>query len=169
MNPSEPAGARHHLPPLLVLAVGNRSRGDDALGPALLDRLRAGGIGLEGSEVELLEDFQLQVEHALDLDGRRAVLFVDALAAGSTPAGAEPALKALEPREGARLWTHALLPEALLQVARSLGRSVPPAALLAIPGRDFGLGEGLSPPAQAALGRAEALARAWIAAHTAAT
>ena len=60
--------------PLLVIAVGNRSRGDDALGPALLDGLRDdAAIG-----VDLLEEFQLQVEHALDLVGRRGVLFVDA-------------------------------------------------------------------------------------------
>jgi hypothetical protein len=64
---------------LLVIAVGNRSRGDDALGPLLLDRLeRWRASGDRGADLELLEDFQLQIEHALDLAGRRLVLFVDA-------------------------------------------------------------------------------------------
>jgi len=49
--------------PVLVLAVGNPSRGDDALGPLAAQRLAA----LELSGVEVLTDFQLQVEHALDL------------------------------------------------------------------------------------------------------
>jgi Ni,Fe-hydrogenase maturation factor len=31
------------IAPLLVLAVGNPSRGDDALGPALAERLEAAG------------------------------------------------------------------------------------------------------------------------------
>ena len=67
--------------PLLVLAVGNPSRGDDALGPLLLERLQADGWDA-GGQVELLCDFQLQVEHTLDLQGRSAVLLVDAARPG---------------------------------------------------------------------------------------
>ena len=78
-DPPAPATdeARAPVAPLLVLAVGNPSRGDDALGPRLLDALHAAGADLDG-QVELLGDFQLQIEHVLDLRGRRAVLFVDA-------------------------------------------------------------------------------------------
>ena len=67
------------VPPLLVLAWGNPSRGDDALGPLLAERLlaHAGAPSLVG-RVEVLTDFQLQVEHALDLVGRERILFVDA-------------------------------------------------------------------------------------------
>jgi predicted GNAT family N-acyltransferase len=65
--------------PLLVLAWGNPSRGDDALGPLLAERLlihvQTAGLA---SRVEVLTDFQLQVEHALDLVGRERILFVDA-------------------------------------------------------------------------------------------
>jgi len=64
--------------PLLVFGWGNPSRGDDALGPLFVERLRgmAERAGLGG--MEFLEDYQLQVEHALDLVGRVRVLFVDA-------------------------------------------------------------------------------------------
>ena len=45
--------ARAPVAPLLVLAVGNPSRGDDALGPRLLEALHAAGADLDG-QVELL-------------------------------------------------------------------------------------------------------------------
>ena len=60
--------------PVLVLAVGNPSRGDDALGPELAARLEAAAL----PGVEVITEFQLQVENALDLEGRERVIFVDA-------------------------------------------------------------------------------------------
>ena len=65
--------------PILVLTCGNPSRGDDALGSALHELLvahkRATG---DLCEVEVLTDFQLQIEHAVDLAGRDCVSFADA-------------------------------------------------------------------------------------------
>ena len=61
--------------PFLVFAIGNESRGDDALAPLLVRQLLTEGIN---SQVELIEDYQLQVEHVTDLAGRSVVLFVDA-------------------------------------------------------------------------------------------
>lgn len=72
--------------PTLVFGYGNPSRGDDALGWRLieqLDALRAAGR-LAG--VDLLSDFQLQIEHVLDLRGRTRVIFVDA-ELGEAPGG----------------------------------------------------------------------------------
>ena len=70
----------------LVFGWGNPGRGDDALGPLLIERLEAARALRPGWEgVELLCDFQLQIEHALDLQGRARVLFVDASAAGEAP------------------------------------------------------------------------------------
>jgi hypothetical protein len=65
--------------PVVVFACGNPSRGDDALGPLLLDQLQI-WLDEEGlaDGFELISDFQWQVEHALDLVGRRLALFVDA-------------------------------------------------------------------------------------------
>lgn len=143
--------------PLLVIAVGNRSRGDDALGPLLLDALR--GQGHEG--VELLEEFQLQVEHALDLAGRAAVLFVDASRA-PVPGGA--ALAPLVPQRGHPPASHSLAPAAVLGVFEQVQQApAPPAWLLAIQGEAFGLGEGLSGSAARHLALALDHARRWIA------
>jgi hydrogenase maturation protease len=154
------------LAPLLIIAIGNPSRGDDALGPALLELLDADGIQADGA-VELLTDFQLQVEHALDLAGRRAVLFVDAAwpgPAGSAGAGADGVtLTPITADAAAPLSTHALRPQAVLQVCASLKQPVPPAWQLAIVGVSFELGAPMSNVAGARLAQARDLAHGWIA------
>lgn len=145
--------------PLLVLAIGNPSRGDDALGPLLLERLQHANMPAAG-DVELLTDFQLQVEHALDVEGRQAVLFVDAAHAG-TSHGAT--ITPIFPDTSLRPGTHVLRPQAVLQVALQLTGRSPPAWLLAVEGQHFALGEGLSTLAEQHLDGALLLARAWLA------
>lgn len=168
--PEAEAAAPGARPRLLVIAVGNASRGDDALGPLLLERLRAAAGGradaadvTAAADVEFLSEFQLQVEHALDLVGRDAVLFVDAARPGHVDGCA---LQPVAADVAAPLWSHALRPQALLQVFRQVeGRPPPPAWLLAIEGRGFELGAPLSAAARAHLDAAEALARDWLAQH----
>lgn len=139
--------------PVLVFACGNPSRGDDALGPLLvarLERLRDAGR-LQG--VDLLTDFQLQVEHALDLEGRETVIFVDASASGIGPFAFVPV--AAERDVG--YTSHAMSPGAVLQVFRqTTGQEPPPSWLLAVRGYEFGLGEPVSRRAHDNLGAAEA-------------
>lgn len=147
--------------PVLVIGIGNRSRGDDALGPLLLDALREP----MPPDVDLIEEFQLQVEHALDLAGRRAVLFVDA---SRVPVPGGVSLGPLAPQHGHPPASHQLAPAAVLGVAEQLQQVPPPAWLLAIEGEAFGLGEGLSAPARQRLAQALVLARDWLARHGAA-
>jgi hydrogenase maturation protease len=138
----EAAGA-----PLVVLAWGNPGRGDDALGPLLASRLAALPAGPQG-HFELVEDFQLQVEHAMDLRGRRLALFIDAAAGLPGPYS----FTRLAVRMQATHSTHALAPESVLAVAAEvLGEAPPSAFLLAVGGERFGLGEPLSGVAQANL------------------
>ncbi len=130
--------------PRLVIGIGNPSRGDDALGPLCIERLEA--LDLPG--VELLTDFQLQVEYVLDLHGRAEVVFVDATVSGPEPY----ALTAVEPQEDHSISSHALSPAALLAAyRRHWDAAPPPASVLAIRGRDFELGEGLSAAGRANL------------------
>ena len=130
--------------PVLVLAIGNPSRGDDALGPLAAQRLAA--LALPG--VEVLTDFQLQVEHALDLLGRSLVVFIDAAASGEAPFELRP----LEPAADARHTSHSLSPAAVLDAYRRLtGGDPPPSRLLAIRGHGFELGAPLSAAAAANL------------------
>ncbi|HOL37057.1 MAG TPA: hypothetical protein PLT38_04440, partial [Rubrivivax sp.] len=78
MRPDDAATtARPRVAPLLVFAVGNPSRGDDALGPTLAHALRVEEEFADAAHAhaELLEVVQLQIEDALALEGRSAVLF----------------------------------------------------------------------------------------------
>lgn len=130
---------------ILVFAYGNPSRGDDALGPLLIEELA--GLQQEGrlAGVELLTDFQLQVEHALDLVGRERVIFVDAAHAGPEPF----AFTRLTPAEETGYTTHAMRPEAVLQVYTRITAGVPPPAwLLALRGYAFDLGKDVTPGAR---------------------
>ena len=123
--------------PLLVFGYGNPSRGDDALGPLLLDDLAAQG----DAGIELLTDFQLQVEHAADLEQRELVLFIDA--SQSCPAPFR--FSRISPAAHTDYTTHAMTPPAILNVfERVYARPAPPAYLLEVRGERFELGEPLS-------------------------
>jgi hydrogenase maturation protease len=141
--------------PTLVFGWGNASRGDDALGPLFVERLRA--LALHG--VECLDDYQLQPEHALDLVGRSRVLFVDASLDCSAPFEVSP----LQPRRDASFSSHAMSPAALLQAYADVhGHAPPPATLLAIRGERFGLGEPMSEAATAHLEAALTWAQGFL-------
>lgn len=167
---SRAAGAPAHLPAqetapaTLVFAWGNPGRGDDALGPLFAERIEA--LDLPG--VECLTDFQLQVEHALDLRGRTRLLFVDAAlepALADAQQGA-PAGFCVRPLAAARdksFSTHSMSPQSLLHVYETvLGGPAPPAWLLAIRGERFELGEALSEAAAHNLEQALDWAKLWL-------
>jgi hydrogenase maturation protease len=140
--------------PILVLAVGNPSRGDDAIGPILAARLEA----LALADVEVIGDFQLAPEHALDLVGREKVIFVDA--GEGTPEPFE--LRRVEAKADFTYTSHALSPEAVLAIyARVTGEAPPEAWVLCVRGDTFELGEPLTAKA------AERLEAAWRAAGAA--
>jgi len=148
LDPEIPAGPAR---PVLVLACGNPSRGDDALGPLLVERLeerqRAGELG----QVDLLTDYQLQIEHALDLQGRELVIFVDASANGPEPFSFE----LIRPDRDTGYTTHAMTPGALLRVFEQIAEGdAPKTRLLAIRGYAFDLGTSMSQAARENLDRA---------------
>jgi hydrogenase maturation protease len=128
--------------PVVVFAVGNPSRGDDAIGPVICRRL-AKWLENEGlaDQVELIEDFQLNIEHALDLQGRELALFIDA--GENTPA---PFIfEQIYASTAAAHSTHALPPQAVLQVYRQMeGTEPPPSFVLCVRGEKFELGEPLT-------------------------
>ena len=138
--------------PRLLFAIGNPSRGDDALGPAFLERARVLlSEEIARGEVELLTDFQLQVEHALDLADRTSVLFVDASVRATPPFELSP----IRPSEERTAFTHAMSPDAVLAAVRTIHEGpLPKAWMLAIRGESFELGEPLSHAATSNLERA---------------
>jgi hydrogenase maturation protease len=129
---------------VVVLATGNPSRGDDAIGPVLAGMLERENL----PGVEVIVDYQLQVEHALDLEGRHLAVFVDAAIDCVGPVEVRP----LEPDRDASHTTHALSPAAVLETYRRVTGRVPPRAVsLAVRGSRFGLGEPLSVEAESSL------------------
>lgn len=134
------------LAPILIFAVGNMSRGDDALAPTLLRRLEA-WLHSEGrsSEFELIEDFQLQIEHATDMTGRKMILFIDA--GQDTP---DPfAFYRVTASNSPALYSHALAPGTLLDVYLQIYHETPPPAfVLCIRSEQFELGSALSAEAE---------------------
>ncbi|MBI3902461.1 MAG: hydrogenase maturation protease [Nitrosomonadales bacterium] len=130
------------IAPILLLAIGNESRGDDALAPLLLRRLQAEALN---ERIEFLEDFQLQIEHAADLVGRELVLFMDA--GVETPA--PYSFYRIQPDDGRTVFSHALAPQAVLATFVQVYRANPPPCfVLCLHGEQFELGATLSSEAE---------------------
>ena len=131
----------------LLLAVGNRSRGDDAAGPLLLDRLEPMLSGsselpeLSGTSWLTEECYQLQPELVEELATARSVWIVDATREFST--GAE--LASVSPATQFEFTTHALSAASLLALYEKVyGDPAPPTRLLKIGASQFELGTPLS-------------------------
>jgi len=121
----------------LIFAYGNPSRGDDALGPELLAALLESG--LQG--VCFQEDMQLQVEHVMDMQGVKRVVFVDADASCPAPFQWEK----IQAEKDSSYTSHAMTPHALLYAYQKVYGETPPISyLLRIRGYDFELGEPLT-------------------------
>jgi len=125
---------------VLVIGIGNPGRGDDGLGAAAVERLEF--LGLAGVTCDA--NYQLNIEDALACSRHDVVVFVDAGRNLRAPftwtrVRPEPDLPAM---------THAMGPGAVLGVCAGLYGRKPEAHLLAIRGRRWDVGEGLTPRAE---------------------
>lgn len=136
---------REHAP-VLIFTYGNPSRGDDALGPAMFDLLECHKQESgELEKVDLLTDFQLQIEHAIDLDQRQGILFIDASLSCPSPF----AFQKLQAEQDDSYTTHAMSPASVLSVYRKINQQEPPPSyMLSIRGYEFGLGHDMTLQAQ---------------------
>ncbi len=101
-------------------------------------------------DVESDADYQLNIEDALACDGRDAVVFIDAARGIDGPF----VFDRIEAGQTIPAMTHALPPEAVLAVAKSLFGRAPEAYVLGILGYEWEPGEGLSAGAGANLEKA---------------
>ena len=128
--------------PILIFTYGNPSRGDDALGPAMYDMLEEYQKKTDVLDnVELLTDYQLQIEHAVDLEHRECIVFIDASVSASPPFD----FQELQAEQDESYTTHAMNPAAVLSVYQQINKQDPPPSyMLTIRGYEFGLGEGMT-------------------------
>jgi len=134
---------------LLVLGYGNPGRQDDGLGPAaatLIDNLGWPGV-------TAFDNYQLNIENALDVAEHDIVWFVDAAKTGPSPY----AVRQLAPSSTLDFTSHLVRPETILAMAgHYFGRS-PEAFILAIRGYEFEFIEALTPKANDNLQSAAAM------------
>jgi hydrogenase maturation protease len=124
----------------LVIGYGNPLRGDDGVGPKVVEAVEE----LHLPDVRTLICHQLSPEHAEPIARARMVIFVDA--AVDAPKGVQ--LRKLEPNETSQLMAHAADPRTMLALARDVFGHCPEAWWLTIPAVKLGFGEELSPDAR---------------------
>jgi hydrogenase maturation protease len=123
-----------------IIGYGNRHRKDDGIGPYVVEQVSA-DLG-PGCGIGLRSLHQLDPVLAEDLQGAKAILFVDAtvepLERGFTWTRVEPE-QGLSPCD-----THHLRPSGLAGLMASLYDQAPAMWVVSVQGNDFGFGEGLS-------------------------
>jgi hydrogenase maturation protease len=141
---------------ILLLALGNGSRGDDgvgvALGRALAARLPPGSVHVE-------EAIQLLPEHAEATARATAVVFLDATVTGAPGEVHAHQVHMRAPREAL---LHALTPEEILGLARTAYGQAPQGLLVTVAGKDFSFVERLSEEVQASVPAAVEKALSWL-------
>lgn len=128
--------------PILIYGFGNPGRQDDGLGPAIIDRIEADAELRELVDVE--SNYQLNVEDALAVVGRKAVIFVDATVSGDDPYS----FYGIEPSAEITFTTHSMSPESVMALAVDLYEAETRGYVLAVRGHEWELVEGLSPAAR---------------------
>lgn len=130
------------IKPNLIFACGNPSRGDDALGPEFLARLEHSSLKQELlRNIDFLTDFQFQIEHAVDLQDRQRIIFVDASLSATEPFEFEE----ISAERDSSHTTHSMSPQAVMDVySQMYHEQPPPCFLLSIRGESFELGDPLS-------------------------
>ena len=143
---------------LLLFGYGNPGRGDDALGPLLIEHINH----LELSDITCLVDMQLLIEHATDLAGFDQILFVDA----DMSCGEPFEFSAVHAGKDNSYTSHTLTPAALLFIYLQIYQhAAPPAFLLRIRGYHFELGDPLSARAGVNLEAAIKQIKQWYLQH----
>ena len=123
---------------VLVVGYGNELRGDDAVGPRVVELLAAGGH-LPGARIE--SRHQLTPELAEDIAAARLVVLVDAVRDGAPGNVCVSEIVA----RGQPLGSHAIDPAVLVDLASRVYGRTPPVVLVSVSAEQFEPGAALSP------------------------
>ena len=128
---------------ILVLGYGNPGRQDDGLGPAV-----AAGIDRLGwPDLTAYDNYQLNIEDALEVAAHDVVWFVDASKVGQSPYE----VRDVAPSDSIEFTSHLVRPEVILSIARRYYGGAAQAFLLGVRGYEFAFVEELTPQADANL------------------
>ncbi len=144
------------MPPL-VIGIGNPIRGDDALGWAAIEALKARGLP---PETETLCVQQLSMDLVESVAAAEPVFFVDARL--GQPAGALRAERIAPDSCLETASSHFFDPRTLLAAVQALYGRHPQAGLLSVNAARFSYGAPLSPEVQRALPRLVSLLLRWL-------
>ena len=131
----------------VVIGVGNEFRRDDGAGPAVIARLRAlqpGDASLSGVTLALSDG---EPGRMIDLwEGARLAVVIDAVRDAAMPPGhtCQLAVDALAGVADGAASSHGIGLGDTVELARVLGRLPARLTVLAVVGRDFGFGTGLT-------------------------
>jgi len=114
---------------VLVLGYGNPGRQDDGLGPAMVAAIAE----LGKPNVTAFDNYQLNIEDAMDVAQHDVVWFVDASKSGVSPF----VIRDVAPALTIDFTSHIVRPEAILAIAQQLYGAAPQAHMLAIRGYAF--------------------------------
>jgi hydrogenase maturation protease len=148
----------------LLIGIGNALRGDDGVGPLLVEEWREEATGREaaGGEAACAVVHQLTPELALAVAEARRVLFVDAWV---NPYPSEPWIEPLRPRRDGsadEAGGHGWGPLAVVALAERLYGWRGEAALLRVPAYAFPHGTALSAGLRRCLPLARDRLRGWL-------
>ena len=146
-------GPPEPLPPTLLIGVGNRDRGDDAVGPIIGDGVRQ--LGIPGLRTAVLESAVVDLSSHWSPDDR--VVVVDAARPDGHP-GRVTEIDAIAGGLGVptSTSTHSIDLSGAVELARVLDRLPAELTVLAVEGESFEFGASLSP-------RVESSVRALVA------
>ncbi len=144
---SETCNAKPTTLQVLVIGYGNTLRSDDGVGQAVVERINAWNL----PNVQVLAVHQLTPELAEPLSNVNLAIFVDAYPADF---GEEVQVYPVEPASSGWTMGHTSAPKGLLAIAQALYNYHPQAWLVAIPAKNFELGDRLSPLAERGIAKA---------------
>lgn len=142
---------------MIVIGVGNRDRGDDAVGPLVVDRL--------GSTLPCFESNGDPSALISLFDRDSEVIIVDAMVTGGAPGSISSAGLAEAGGTASELSghgsTHGFGVLEALELARALGALPPRVTLVGVEASSFEPGSGLSPELEPAIERTVDLILRW--------
>lgn len=143
---------------ILLIGIGNLSRGDDGIGWLFADDIEAGF----GKTITAEKEFQLVVEDALKITGYDNVIFVDA-SENVLDNGFYFRKIDVPDVIKTEFTSHAQTPENIMFLASDLFHCTMDAYVLEISGQDWELGEDLSEYGRQNLVRALTFFKTWLA------